>query len=173
VIIHLLSWLSWPSGPSVSLSLSIWCSQYLRWLIQEEKPRKLYETQEISSLYLYTGGVHFESLSSEGKSKITVTVWNFMTSNIHLIEPQVSRSHRNTFRNGHFPNMSVRLIVKPTCCRGLTTVSVVARPQGEQPTTIFYLFGHFTPYAYARNFLAEVTILCNRAAFQDPGGSVK
>jgi hypothetical protein len=59
------------------------------------------------------------------------------------------------------------------CCRELTAVSGVACPQGERPTTIFYLFGHFTPYAYARNFLAEVTILCNRAAFQGPGGSVR
>jgi hypothetical protein len=49
--------------------------------------------------------------------------------------------------------------------RGLTAVSGVARPQGEQPATIFYLFGHFMPYAYAittRNLLAEVTILCSR-----------
>jgi hypothetical protein len=59
------------------------------------------------------------------------------------------------------------------CCRGLTAVSGVACPQGEQPTTIFYLFGNFTPYTYARNFLAKVTILCNRGAFQGPGGSVR
>jgi hypothetical protein len=60
--------------------------------------------------------------------------------------------------------------------RGLTAVSEVARPQGERPATIFYLFGHFRPYAYTittRNFLAEVTIFCNRDAFQGPEDSVR
>jgi hypothetical protein len=37
-------------------------------------------------------------------------------------------------------------------------VSGVARLQGEQPATVFYLFGYFMLYAYAvttRNFLVS------------------
>jgi hypothetical protein len=82
----------------------------------------------------------FESSSREGKCKITVTVWNFMTSNTYLINPWVNLSYRKTFRNDYFPNLSVRLIMKSThtCLCGCigSTWHQISGPE------VLVIFGH-------------------------------
>jgi hypothetical protein len=87
------------------------------------------------------------SLSAQPVEGLTVK-----TSN----RTNADNNHERTARGGHglpkvLPGSAMPYLSAGHPLNGLMAVSVVARPQGEQPAAIFYPFGHPTRYTYDNN----------------------